>query len=275
MMTDTDPNAIHQIHPGLSVQHASSGRHGRILGVTSGDPGQPRRWRVQVWARPDLGLPATVLRLTPKQVHGQFRLPLYRTILMDPPWLERGSGKAKRGADRHYPLASRREIRDAILDSGEWTPDPAASHLWCWVTNNYLADGLWLMEALGFRYVTNWPWVKGTREKRGRLGIGQYGRGCHELLLFGVMGKGYDACTVYPPGHPKEGKRRSDVRTDWMAPAPRITDPVTGKIVHSAKPVESYDLIEARSIGPRIEFFARQKRSGWDAWGNDPALEGA
>jgi len=28
----------------------------------------------------------------------------FRTIMMDPPWLERGGGQVKRGADRHYPL---------------------------------------------------------------------------------------------------------------------------------------------------------------------------
>jgi hypothetical protein len=43
----------------------------------------------------------------------------YRCILADPPWLERGGGKIKRGADRHYPLLKDYEIVEAMLDDLE------------------------------------------------------------------------------------------------------------------------------------------------------------
>jgi len=83
----------------------------------------------------------------------------FRTIAMDPPWLERGCGKCKRGADRHYPLLNKVQIRDTVLASELWLPAKDA-HLYIWVTNSFLPDGLWLMGELGFRYVTNVVWKK-------------------------------------------------------------------------------------------------------------------
>ena len=184
--------------------------------------------------------------------------------LMDPPWNESGGGRIKRGADRHYPLIKSREgIRDTILQSGVWNPAQDA-HLWMWVTNNFLLDGGWLFGELGFRYVTNFVWTK-----PGRMGIGQYGRGCHELLLFGVRGSGYKASAVYPIGHPKAGKMRRNVRTDFLAGIPRPKDD-DGKIVHSRKPFDQYTLIDLRTApGPRLEMFARRPHPGWVAWGNE------
>ena len=101
--------------------------------------------------------------------------PCYRTILADPPWNERGGGKVKRGADRHYPLlrtAEIIEVMQAQLAARDIAPD---AHLYLWVTNNYLPDGLRVMEALGFTYKTNIVWAKH------RAGLGQYFRGKHEL----------------------------------------------------------------------------------------------
>ena len=77
--------------------------------------------------------------------------------MLDPPWPERGGGKIKRGADRHYPLMS---IKDIIaLPVGKIADDNA--HMYLWVTNNFLKDGLDCMEAWGFRYVTMITWMKG------------------------------------------------------------------------------------------------------------------
>lgn len=179
----------------------------------------------------------------------------FRTILMDPPWAERGAGRVKRGADRHYKLMGKKRIRDTILQSGVWLPADDC-HLYCWVTNNKLPDGLWLMGELGFRYVTNVAWAKN------RAGLGQYFRGKHELMLFGVRGSGYAVRT-----------KRKDLPSCIPAPHVRGAD---GKIVHSAKPPVFRDLIEARSEGPRLEMFARERRSGWTPWGHGvPAVSSA
>jgi len=198
----------------------------------------------------------------------------YACIMADPPWLERGSGKSKRGADRHYPLLTRQEIVQAIHGSPLWTPADDA-HLWLWATSNHLEDALWVMDALGFRYVTQAVWVKLSKwttdpkamaSKLGRevmaalgrgdirraveivirTGLGQYLRGSHEILLLGTRGRGAQVRTD-----------RRDLRSVIVAPIGR----------HSAKPEASYELIEARSKGPRLELFARTPREGWDAWG--------
>jgi N6-adenosine-specific RNA methylase IME4 len=169
---------------------------------------------------------------------------LYATTLLDPPWLESGSGRIKRGADRHYPLLSRPEILSTVTRSGMFTPAKNA-HMYLWVTNNHLPDGLWLMDALGFEYKTCITWAKS------RPGLGRYFRGKTEHLLFGVRGRGME------------------VRTDDNGITTLITEPFTGKRVHSRKPDEAYRVIERRSQGPFVELFARQRRAGWDAWGNE------
>jgi len=168
----------------------------------------------------------------------------YRCILADPPWQERGGGKIKRGADRHYPLLKTPDIIRVMLTAPQWRPCAAGCHLWLWVTNNFLEDGLHVMKALGFRYVTNAVWAKA------RMGLGQYLRGQHELLLFGVMGR---------------------LNGEARAQPTLIGGDRVHKTTHSKKPQESYEAIERVSPGPRVEFFARQRRDGWDAFGNEVA----
>ena len=180
----------------------------------------------------------------------------FSCILSDPPWPERGAGKCKRGADRHYDVQRVADIppimRAAKGPDGAplWLP-AADCHPWMWVTNNYLEGGLWVMRELGFRYVTNVAWAKD------RISIGQYLRGQHELLLFGVRGKGFAVRT-----------ERRDLPSLITAPVPTEN----GKRVHSRKPEAAYELIEARTMGPRLELFGRRPREGWTVWGNDEAV---
>jgi N6-adenosine-specific RNA methylase IME4 len=167
----------------------------------------------------------------------------YTTIYADPPWSERGAGKCKRGADRHYPVLSTNAIIETMQAAPCWRPAENA-HLWLWVTNNYLPDGLRVVEEMGFRYITNVVWVK-----EGAFGLGQYVRGKHELLLFAIRGR-LPALT------------RSQGTVIW---SPR------GR--HSEKPLSVYSLIESISPGPRLEMFARRERSGWHSWGNEVGQE--
>jgi len=162
----------------------------------------------------------------------------YRCILSDPPWPERGGGRIKRGADRWYRTLRVEEIAPTMLASPLWRPDPSGCHLWCWTTNTYLPAALTIMFALGFRYITNLVWTKP------HFGLGQYLRGQHELLLFGVLGK-------LPSMTRSKG---TVVRAE--------------KRGHSVKPDEVYEVIEAVSPGPRLEMFARRRREGWDCWGD-------
>lgn len=164
----------------------------------------------------------------------------YRTILADPPWLERGGGKIKRGADRHYPLMKTTAIWNLPVD--EWAAKDA--HLYLWVTNNFLYDGLATVEAWGFRYITCITWLKD------RMGIGQYYRGITEHCLFGVRGS--------LPYRSIDGRRAQGL-TGFTAPRGE----------HSVKPEQIRQWAERVSHGPYLELFARRSVAGWDSWGNE------
>jgi N6-adenosine-specific RNA methylase IME4 len=168
--------------------------------------------------------------------------PTYSVLLLDPPWQERGGGRIKRGADRHYSVMSTARIETLLVD--EWRIpermlDPSVCFMW--VTNNFLIDGLRVMNAMGFRYVTNLVWTKD------RFGLGYYFRGQHELCLFGVRGK-------------------------WGRPRGTSSTLLGGGLLprrkHSQKPDEMAEMIEDRFDGPYLELFARREREGWDCWGD-------
>lgn len=174
----------------------------------------------------------------------------FRTIMADPPWLERGGGKIKRGADRHYPLLATRDIPRVMMNAPLWNPALDA-HLYLWATNNFLPDALGVVSTLGFRYITNICWVKD------RAGLGQYFRGQHELLLFAVRGRGFDAKT-------------EDRSITSVLDEPSVYGSPRGQ--HSAKPHLFHELVEQRSTGPYLEMFGRgEPREGWQSWGNEVA----
>jgi len=168
----------------------------------------------------------------------------FKTVVIDPPWNERGGGKYKRGADRHYPVMKTPDIIKTIYGCKYWDRIEDNAHMYMWVTNNFLEDGLSVMKALGFRYVTNFVWVKD------KIGLGQYFRGQHEICLFGTRGK--------KPTAP----RTDDKSIPSVLKAPRTK--------HSSKPPSSYELIEKRSHGKYLELFAREDRDDdWMCWGNE------
>lgn len=164
----------------------------------------------------------------------------YKTIYADPPWWERGCGRIKRGADRHYTLMKTRDIMALPIQ----TIAGPNCHLYLWVTNNFLKDGLEVMEAWGFKYKTMITWVKD------RMGLGQYFRGITEHCLFGVKGK--------VPFKTVHDSRQQGVT---VIDSPRLP--------HSEKPPEMRGMIEKVSYPPFIELFARQSAPNWDSWGNE------
>jgi N6-adenosine-specific RNA methylase IME4 len=123
------------------------------------------------------------------------------------------------------------------------------SHLYLWVPNALLPNGLMVMEAWGFKYKTNLVWRKIRKDggSDGR-GVGFYFRNVTELLLFGVRGK--NARTL-APGRTQVNYLESRKRE------------------HSRKPDEQYPIIEACSSGPYLELFARGERKRWTSWGNE------
>ena len=173
----------------------------------------------------------------------------FRCIAADPPWAEKGGGKVKRGADRHYGTLNYAEIVDVMRAyfSEVGIPDPAGCLLWMWATNNHLVGALDVMKDLGFRYVTNLVWVKTTKTGLPHVGLGQRTRQRHEPLLLGVMG---NVPVPDPPNRPHS-----------------VIEAARGR--HSEKPAEAYARIERACDGPRLEVFARAARPGWTVVGNE------
>jgi N6-adenosine-specific RNA methylase IME4 len=184
-------------------------------------------------------LAASLLRGTGGQSFG--------SILADPPWqFVNRTGKV---APEHRRLARYGTISTAQICELP-VADIAAqvSHLYLWVPNALLPEGLEVMRAWGFAYKANIVWHKVRKDggSDGR-GVGFYFRNVTELLLFGVRGR--NARTLAP------GRRQVNLLA-------------TRKREHSRKPDEAYDIIEACSPGPRIELFARGIRAGWRHWGD-------
>lgn len=171
----------------------------------------------------------------------------FETILADPPW--RFQNRTGKMAPEHVRLARYETMTFEEIESlpvGEVCGDGA--HLYLWVPNALLAEGLSVMNAWGFTYKTNLVWFKVRKDggPDGR-GVGFYFRNVTELVLFGVR-----------------GSRRT------LAPGRRQVNLLASrKREHSRKPEELYDIIESCSPGPYLELFARHRREGWHQWGNE------
>jgi len=166
----------------------------------------------------------------------------YKTILIDPPWPLRESGRRNRRKGAHgkarlpYPTMEWNQLLGL--------PVPLLAergcHLWLWTVNQYLLEAVALMRAWGFTYLAPIHWIKPS-------GMGNYFVHRTQTLLFGY----YQTC-----------------RFTGLRFAPNIIEAAVPKR-HSEKPEESYRLIEEISVGPRVELFARRRRPNWDAWGNE------
>jgi len=171
----------------------------------------------------------------------------FSTVLADPPWqFQNRTGKVAPEHKRlaRYATMTLDDICDLPVESA--VADPA--HLYLWVPNALLPDGLRVMAAWGFQYKTNLVWHKVRKDggSDGR-GVGFYFRNVTEIVLFGVRGK--KARTLQPG--------RSQV--NYLS---------SRKREHSRKPDELYPIIEACSPGPYLEMFSRGVRPGWAVWGN-------
>ncbi|HEX8165326.1 MAG TPA: MT-A70 family methyltransferase [Beijerinckiaceae bacterium] len=171
----------------------------------------------------------------------------FKTILADPPW--QFTNKTGKVAPEHrrltrYSTMSLEQIKTLPVEAVAAEP----AHLYLWVPNALLPEGLSVMAAWGFHYKSNVVWHKVRKDggSDGR-GVGFYFRNVTELLLFGVRGK--NARTLSP------GRRQVNMIE-------------TRKREHSRKPDEQYGIIESCSPGPFLELFARGTRRGWAMWGN-------
>ena len=176
----------------------------------------------------------------------------FKTILADPPWqFQNRTGKMAPENKRlnRYPTMKLEEIkRLPVAEVSDET-----SHLYLWVPNALLPQGLEVLSAWGFQYKTNIVWEKVRKDGApdGR-GVGFYFRNVTELLLFGVRG---NKARTLAPGRVQVNLIRSQKRE------------------HSRKPEEMIALIEQCSPGPYLELFARGTRDGWKLWGNQANMD--
>jgi N6-adenosine-specific RNA methylase IME4 len=171
----------------------------------------------------------------------------FATIMADPPWqFVNRTGKMAPEHKRlnRYGTMTLPEIKALpVADAAA-----ATAHLYLWVPNALLPEGLEVMKAWGFNYKSNIIWHKIRKDggSDGR-GVGFYFRNVTEIILFGVRGK--NARTLDP----------GRTQVNYLG---------TRKREHSRKPDEQYPLIESCSPGPYLEMFGRGVRKGWSTWGN-------
>jgi N6-adenosine-specific RNA methylase IME4 len=180
--------------------------------------------------------------LTPELPSGPFG-----AILCDPPW--RFMNRTGKVAPEHRRLARYRTMSTEEIASMPVQPLGAEkSHLYLWIPNTLVRDGLTVMERWGYQYKTMLVWSK-VRKDGGPDGrsCGFYFRGVTEFVLFGVRGKLRTRAA---------GRRQVNL----------IAARTRG---HSRKPDEIYSIVESCSPGPYLELFARHSREGWIQWGDE------
>ena len=188
----------------------------------------------------------------------------YGLIMADPPWRydlysEKGERKAPQS---HYVCASTEDICALPVELIA-APDCL---LWLWATNPMLPQAFQVIEAWGFTFKTAGTWVKRTKHGKDAFGTGYVLRSSNEPFLIATRGRPKttrstrSTVPTYDDGFHSSG-------SDW--PAGSITIEAKTR-EHSRKPDEAF--LAAENLMPdtrRIELFSRQKRTGWDVWGNE------
>jgi N6-adenosine-specific RNA methylase IME4 len=176
----------------------------------------------------------------------------FATVLADPPWqFVNRTGKMAPEHRRLSRYSTMTLPQICALPVSEAAAPTA--HLYLWVPNALLPEGLEVMKAWGFNYKSNIVWHKIRKDggSDGR-GVGFYFRNVTELILFGVRGK--NARTLQP----------GRTQVNYIS---------SRKREHSRKPDEQYKVIEDCSPGPYLELFSRGVRKKWAVWGNEANQE--
>jgi len=160
----------------------------------------------------------------------------YQVIAIDPPWPYGTEFDAQtRRVASPYKELSIEKLADFTL------PADDNCVLWLWTTHKFLFDSFHLMKIWEFEYKLTLVWDKQ------KMGMGAWLRCQAEFCLLGIKGK---------------PKWELTNQRDFIS-APRRE--------HSRKPDEFYKLAE--TLWPeakRIDIFSREKRPGWEQYGNEP-----
>jgi N6-adenosine-specific RNA methylase IME4 len=158
----------------------------------------------------------------------------FGTVYADPPWLYDNQG-TRASTGHHYSGLTVDQICE--LPIRQLAADDAHLHLW--TTNGFLFECPRIFAAWGFEFRSSFVWTKP------QMGIGNYWRNSHELLLTAIRGN---------------AKRFNDHSLrSWLE---------CDRGEHSGKPEEIRGFVERASPGPRLELFGRAQTEGWSVWGN-------
>lgn len=169
----------------------------------------------------------------------------YGLILADPPWkfVTHSEKNQTKSVARHYDLMTLDDLRN--LPVAQLAARDCA--LVMWMTQAMIEDGHALMRTWGFTPKTLGAWAKQSKTgEKWAFGTGYIYRSAAEFYAVGSR------------GNPKVAVR--DVRNLIVAPVRE----------HSRKPDEMHANLERMFPNvPKIELFCRERRLGWDCWGND------
>lgn len=163
----------------------------------------------------------------------------YQVIYADPPWKYNDEQETEKlgGAKKHYSLMTIDELCKLNIASLACEN----SVLFIWVTSPILEECFKVINQWGFKYKSSFVWDKVKHN------MGHYNSVRHEFLLIATKGSSTpDNVKLYDSVQQIE---RSDK--------------------HSEKPHEFYEIIETLYKGKKVELFARNKKKGWDSWGNE------
>ena len=183
---------------------------------------------------------------------------VYRTIVADPPWPYAGMGPVGTGGRgaayvRNSPSPSSvARYGSMSIDDLKAIEIPTAkdAHLYLSTTNAFMVEAHELARSWGFVPKTILTWGKVKDDGSPSSKTGYYFRGATEHVIFAVRGSLRLTSDHAEP-------------TLWLWP----------RLPHSVKPDRFYEMVERVSPGPYLELFARRRRYGWDAWGNEAPTE--
>lgn len=178
----------------------------------------------------------------------------YNILYTDPAWSfsnKNTGGSLKSGANAHYSTMSLDEMKE--LDINSITDEDCVLFMW-WV-GSQPQEALDLMKAWGFnlKTMTGFTWVKKTKNWKNWFGMGFWTRAGTENCLLAVKGK---------------PKRISASIRAVIEDFDTSIEVICEK--HSKKPQIFADMIVGLCGDiPRLEMFARDKKEGWDIWGDE------
>jgi len=159
---------------------------------------------------------------------------VYEVIVVDPPW----SSGQNPDADHARGVPTYMVADFAAIEALD-IPAAPDSVLWLWAVNSMMHEAYHVLDAWGFTPKTVLTWVKD------RMGTGYWLRGKSEQCILAIKGS-----PIW------KNKKETTI----------LNAPIRE---HSRKPDEFYDLVNEICTGRKIDMFSREKRDGWDQWGDE------